>query len=264
MKTGTTGYVGQRLLLWLIALYQRFFRGRGLFSRVRCSFEHAESCSRYGERVVREVATSAPEALALIFRRLRRCRQAAIYRDDDRRWLWGPVYDHPGALDHPAALERALVGAHERADSQAVVLQSAAIVAYARGERRGARDLLVRARAITSAERLPRPLARDSAALQAGLRRRLHRRLAIAGAMLGLGAAVTLIGSMIALVVSAGGALALVVAALLTYRERRGRFDQLRAAARFQLPLSDDLDERRCFVRSATLGPPPSAARRNA
>jgi putative component of membrane protein insertase Oxa1/YidC/SpoIIIJ protein YidD len=228
-------YLGRGLLLALIALYRRWLRGRGPLARVRCSFEHAESCSRYGERVVADVATSAPQALTLIVGRLRRCRHAALFRERDRGWLWGPLYD-----DHHAnRLEKALQAAHEREDSQAVLLQSAAIAAHARGERDAAQALLAEARSsATSAGHLPRPLARDGAALRATLRRGLKRRFAMAAALAGVGLLATLpsFGAAVALATAAALSMPITCSALLAHHERQRRFDQLRAATHFMTP----------------------------
>ena len=74
------GYLGQPLLVALIRCYRRCLSGRGPFRRTRCSFAACESCSAFGLRIATEAAASFPQAVLLIWARLRRCDRAYLYR----------------------------------------------------------------------------------------------------------------------------------------------------------------------------------------
>ena len=78
----------QRLLLWLILFYRRFFSGR--IPNVRCSFVE-ESCSTFGLRVTR-MAASGREAVGRVLRRLRRCGDACLL-SDGTSLAWSELHD---------------------------------------------------------------------------------------------------------------------------------------------------------------------------
>jgi putative component of membrane protein insertase Oxa1/YidC/SpoIIIJ protein YidD len=75
-----------------VAFYRRRLSGRGPLRRVRCTFEHTESCSAYGARVLRGSRSSA-EAVARIARRLLRCRSLSLYAFPGGGLGWGDGFD---------------------------------------------------------------------------------------------------------------------------------------------------------------------------
>ena len=118
------GYRGQGCLVKLITFYRRHLSGRGPFRFVVCTFFQTESCSAYGLRVSRRVATSLPMALSLIRRRLRRCREAGLYRRPSG-WAWAGMFDVPDEL----SLLKSLEADHELPQTAASLLRSRALVA---------------------------------------------------------------------------------------------------------------------------------------
>lgn len=125
-------------LVALIVLYRALLSGRGPLRRVRCSFHGTESCSAYGLRRARE-ARGVLRAVGDIRRRLRRCREVAVYRDG-RALAWGEALDAcPGALDG------ALRAAGELPASRALVLRTRAVVADYLGDTGAAADCRRRA-----------------------------------------------------------------------------------------------------------------------
>lgn len=162
----------RKLLIAAIRFYRRRLAGRGLLRAVRCTFEQCESCSAYGERMIRE-APSALVALARIRRRLRRCRQLSLYRLPDGGLGWGDAYD--GLLD-----DRAL--ALQRIDSMLAEDGEGAAVRDA--VHRAGAEVLVhagRARGLPVDHTSTHLLARDAAAVERALTRRIRRRLTWAG-----------------------------------------------------------------------------------
>jgi putative component of membrane protein insertase Oxa1/YidC/SpoIIIJ protein YidD len=161
------GYLGQRALLGLIRGYRRHLSGRGPLRRVTCTFSATESCSAHGQRVAAEVARSLPGALRLIRARLRRCREASLYRAGPGL-AWGELYDDlsPAFADQVAALP-------ERPATRRLLLLSAAQVARYSGRPELALCLLGQARPLPGR---PALVLRDGARVPAWLLRRLCRR----------------------------------------------------------------------------------------
>jgi putative component of membrane protein insertase Oxa1/YidC/SpoIIIJ protein YidD len=172
-------YLGQTLLVGLIRFYRRFLSGRGPLRRVVCTFCRTESCSAYGLRIAREAATSLPQALRLIRGRLRRCREASLFRFPDG-WGWGECYDAPDA----AEMETGLQQVHELPATTATVLWSAALIAQHRGDEPHA-DACAE-RALQYGEPARYVIVRDGQNLERALRRRLVMHLLVAGVALGV------------------------------------------------------------------------------
>jgi putative component of membrane protein insertase Oxa1/YidC/SpoIIIJ protein YidD len=163
----------RRLLAAAIGLYRRHLSGRGSFRGVRCTFEQCESCSEYGERMVRE-APSALTALARIRRRLRRCRQLSLYRLSDSGLGWGSGYD--GLMDDEPDralqdIDAMLAEDAEEAHVRQAVGRAAAEVMISAGTRR---------RRIPGRPGEPRLLLRDAGAAKRALACRVRLRLAAA------------------------------------------------------------------------------------
>ena len=218
-----------RLLARLILLYRRRISGRGVFGRLRCSFEGSESCSRYGQRVTDE-GCSALVAARLIAARLRRCSGARVYRFGDGGLGGEPLLeDVTAAIDFEAArggVLRELMEARELAGSCAVV--GAAIDALARD-----RGLRVRV-----PEGAPwRFVLRSGEGAQRGARRRL---CALSAAALGLALAAAASAS---LVLAFGAGLAS-AGAISSWRRGR-RLGRLAELATFSArPLGGRLQQR--------------------
>lgn len=150
--------MGLGALRTAILAYRRWASGRGPLRRVGCTFAHGESCSAYGLRMA-ETSPSLGLALARIRGRLRRCRDASVYRvhREQRRdaLAWG--CDH----DDPHALEAQLCAARERSSTRAAVLAVSLEVARYRGRWALAAELaeaLARAEATLDDAAPPAPL----------------------------------------------------------------------------------------------------------
>ncbi len=207
-------YPGQDLLVGAILCYRRFLSGRGPLRSVVCTFCRSESCSAYGLRVAREAAASLPEALRLIRGRLRRCRQAALYRFPDG-WGWGECHDERD----PAALEGKLERAHELPVTLAAVLWSAALVARHRGDERLVRAFTLRAG--RHGGQAGYVVVRDGRKLRRSLRQRLCVRLGLAGVLLAAACALPVPLSFMGMATLAVAG----VAEWQEYRRQRGRFE---------------------------------------
>jgi len=218
------GYLGQWLLVSLIRLYRRRYSGRGPLRRLTCTFCGSESCSAYALRVAEDVATSLPEAVRLIRGRLRRCRQASLYRLPDG-FGWGECFDDN-------ELEANVLKAHELPGTVALVLRSAALVARQRGQYLLAEDHVRRAQHYQK-HHCP-VVVRDGRNWQHCLRRRLWLHWSLA-AVLAVVLSVLPLPSVLV-----GGSLAgLLACSIGWYRHylyRHRRFQMQTAAAMFRVP----------------------------
>jgi putative component of membrane protein insertase Oxa1/YidC/SpoIIIJ protein YidD len=140
-----------RILTWLIVTYRRWLSGRGPLRNVVCSFAREESCSAYGLRTAQQ-ASSAPQAMGRILRRLRRCREACVVRDGTTI-TWATIHDLPPHVlvaemqqDHEldAAIARMLVTRRAVAKVRGDAAAAAACAAAPRGHPR----IVVRATAV--------------------------------------------------------------------------------------------------------------------
>lgn len=143
-----------RLAIAAIRAYRRWGSGRGPLARVRCSFQHAETCSAYGLRIAHGrglVATAR-----LVRARLRRCRATAVYRVAGAAALgWGAAHDAP-----PDAIGAELAAAAERDDSAAVVWRARAVVARWRGDLADQAACAARLDAVAAVAPTARPVLR--------------------------------------------------------------------------------------------------------
>jgi len=240
MSAAASSYLGRDLLLALIRLYRRRISGRGPLSRVRCTFEGTESCSRYAQRVTATVATGLLGALCLIIGRLRRCRQASLQREG-AALTWGPLFDAfaTGASGAVHRLDRALTAAGERASTRAAVLRSALIVARYCGQSvvvRGGLALLGRYQRQLDAP-AGHVLIRDGRHVHQWLRRRFVRRLVlwvVAASLIGSVALATWTEA--ALLLAALLFVALALTSALQYRRQRQRHAAQVLVNRFTWP----------------------------
>jgi putative component of membrane protein insertase Oxa1/YidC/SpoIIIJ protein YidD len=126
-------WCGQRWLVRAIRGYRRHLSGRGPFARVRCTFEHQESCSRYALRYVIVEAAGLVDALCAIRARLRRCHGLAIYLDVDGALIGGGDFDLLARPGGARALLRGLTAARELGTTRAAIRRSAVLVAEQQG-----------------------------------------------------------------------------------------------------------------------------------
>ncbi len=142
--------LGSRLLRAAIDHYRRGWSGRGPFRRCRCTFERLESCSVYGARIARE--RPAGEAIRLIARRLRRCRDLSVYAFPGEASPagagWGRDFDDVERASDPRAallaLDAELAGDGESPAARGAVVRAAARIATGAAPHRGPGELLVR------------------------------------------------------------------------------------------------------------------------
>ena len=218
------GYLGQRLLVSLIRLYRRHCSGRGPLRRLTCTFCGSESCSAYALRVAEDVATSLPEAVRLIHGRLRRCRQASLYRLPDG-FGWGECFDDDD-------LEANVLEAHELPGTVALILRSAALVAQQRGQYLLAENHVVRAQLYQEGNRPV--VVRDGRNWQHCLRRRLWLHCGFAAVLAVVISVLPLPSTVV------GGSLAVLLACCIRwYRHylcHHRRFRMQTAAAMFRVP----------------------------
>jgi hypothetical protein len=178
-------------------------------------------------RVAEAVATSLPEAVRLIRGRLRRCRQASLYRLPDG-FGWGECFDTTDGQELEAGLQKA----HELPATVATVLRTAALVARQRGQEILVADYVLRA---GHYQEPGRPvLIRDGRNWQRCLRRRLWLHWGLAAVLAGVLS--VLPWSPILLGVSLAGLLACCAHWWRHYLRRRWRFQMQTAAAAFRVP----------------------------
>lgn len=120
----------RRLAIRFVRGYQRHVSGRGPLRQVHCSFEGHESCSHYGLRALREQPTLRA-AVKAIHRRLRRCREAALYRQPDGALGWGPLYQR--GCDDLTRFTQELDDARELPTTRRALLLGVSLVATRRG-----------------------------------------------------------------------------------------------------------------------------------
>jgi putative component of membrane protein insertase Oxa1/YidC/SpoIIIJ protein YidD len=167
-----------------IGFYRRRLSGRGPFKGVRCTFAQCESCSAYGERMIREAPTGLA-ALRRIVRRLQRCRHLSLFRFENGGLGQGSGYDT--LLNRPSAgatlklLDDTLAGDGECLPARQAVRQAALQVLVSAGAWPAGNAAM---------KKSPGLLVRDAAAVQRALARRLSRRTVLAVVAAGGGAMV--------------------------------------------------------------------------
>lgn len=218
-------WVGRTWLEAAILWYRRRVSGRGPLRSVVCSFGESESCSAYGLRVVQQRATSLPSALAMIFGRIRRCRNSSVYRDRVAL-LWGADYDDLARVDDVAR------EAFEQPKTRVALLRAAIAVARYRGHNAFGR-LCSQLRTAVTGLRSPHarlPL-RDGSRLSQRLRARWQRSLRAAAALL----VVCLFLPRLVELAAAFAVLAFVVGTTRRWIVEERRYDQQRRLAHFDL-----------------------------
>lgn len=200
-----------RALTWALTIYRARLSGRGPLRRVRCTFEHTETCGAYGLRVSRNLAVRA--SVALIARRIGRCGALSLYRDRERdAWLWHEQHE---ALD-AEALDADLERSRELGSTRAAVLRANALVGRELGDARRVAACRQRLAAlpVTRAPGAPAEqlLVRDARGWfrKASRRRRARLALALLCALIAGACAGSWLQAQVAIAVSllTGGALA--------------------------------------------------------
>ncbi len=228
------GYVGQRILLWMIAFYRKWLSGRGPFRSVRCTFEHTESCSSYGLRVAQNGSALLP-VIRLIVRRLQCCERASLYRIDGTL-VWERLYDQ---YDTPAELERYLVQSQELTSTRSAVLQALAWIARFQGNRKVQRQCQPLRRSLPVSQRL---ILRNALGFRRSLRRKLAVRVTLA--MVPLLAALCFTSAWWILVGLAVTSM-LVLSTWVAQSRRYRRIEQIIAASQFIVPSTGSANAKR-------------------